>query len=68
MLDNIKNQINNLDREIQADKKGCHDYEEDLKRLNNRKLELQKEIKQNEEFIKVFDETMGPFMETYFLY
>ena len=65
VLDNLKNQLKALEREIRADKAGKKEFEERLALLNRQKEQVTKRLKANEEWARSFDAEIGPFEKKY---
>jgi chromosome segregation ATPase len=65
VLDNLRTQLQILDDEIKADLRSKAEYDRQLAILETRKDDLRNRVKQNTEWLNVYDVGVGPFAERY---
>lgn len=65
VLDNMRTQLQILEIEIKRDIKSKAEFEKQLVGLDIRKLDLQKRVDVNMEWLKSYDRNMGPFQQRY---
>jgi hypothetical protein len=51
--------------DLKADKDGAKEYQDEIDKLNRRKMDLQKNIKKNQEWCDNFDKQIGGVQEKY---
>jgi hypothetical protein len=51
--------------EIRLDESGKFDFEKELKKLENRKVDILKRMESNKAWAEKYDTELGPFMGTY---
>jgi len=65
ILDVLKTKLDILERDIKSDEEGKKDYENQLFKLQRRKEECSRRIKENEAWAAQFDKDIGPFEKMY---
>eukprot|EP01006_Ploeotia_vitrea_P067313 TRINITY_DN96932_c0_g1_i1.p2 TRINITY_DN96932_c0_g1~~TRINITY_DN96932_c0_g1_i1.p2 ORF type:complete len:157 (+),score=62.65 TRINITY_DN96932_c0_g1_i1:104-574(+) len=65
IMDNLKRQLAELDKELAADKEGEKEYARMLSKLEKRKAFLEQRMAENRKWIDNFDKQIGPFEKRY---
>jgi len=65
VLDNMRTQLQILEFEIKGDTKSKAEFEKQLVGLDTRKIDLQKRVDANTEWLKSYDRDVGPFQQRY---
>ena len=64
-LDGLSRKIKVLDEEIKTAKEGEADFQRQIRRLETKKRELQNSVNTNEEWLKGYETSIGPFQQKY---
>ena len=65
VLDNLRVQIQIIDQDIKASEKSKAEFDKILGTYEKKKADLERRIKQNEEWVNNYDTDVGPFAQRY---
>lgn len=65
VLDNMRTQLQILEFEIKGDLKSKAEFDKQFLLLDTRKLDLQRRVDANTEWLKSYDRDVGPFQQRY---